>query len=826
MTTESASLYDRQIELEQESVFLGQQRYDNTERLPWDQKDRTGRDEAATMPGQRLLKATLEPTAHLIYLFMEEASKGGAGRKHSAVYYLAHIDPMQAAYLTARQVINAAATQKTLNTASQLVASAVEDHLNLAAVAKEHPGLYRKVSDQLKSSTSATHRMGVYRAVQDKYTGRHLKWDTKERALLGSKLIELFVEATGAVEIVRDTRGRNDTPILLRFSPEWAEKLRKGHEQCALLSPINLPMIHPPRPWVNPYRGGYLSEHMKKTLVQTRSREYLDELGSLELGPVMAAVNAVQATPWRINKAVLEVMQEMWNSNTHTPALPPPYDAPLPPRPTGLPPVGSDIPLTVEQTEELKVWKAKASKVHTANAKRISKRALVAQRLYVAGRFKDEAAIYFPHFLDFRGRVYPFANYLNPQGDDLAKGLLQFAVGKPLGEAGGYWLKVHIANLFGVDKVDFADRVAWTEAHAEQLLDSALNPLDGQRFWETADNGSNAFQALAACFEFLGYSLNGASHVSHISVAMDGSCSGLQHYSALLRDPVGGAAVNLVPSGRPADVYTAVGKAAQGLSDVSGDAYSSAWLGKVCRKIAKQPTMTLCYAATQFGMQNQIESALEKLDEDNGGRYLNGDIDNNLAARYMAGIVWQAIGTQVVAARAAMDWLKEAAKVAASVGLPIRWSSPLGLPVVQAYRKAKGEKLNVFVDGVRMRMTVVVDTLEIDSVRQASGIAPNFVHSLDAAHLMRTALMAQEYGISSLAVIHDSFGSHAADIPVLNAVIREAFIEQYTPNLLEKFKDEIAEQLGDPSLVEKLPPLPPMGTLELDAIRDAEFFFA
>ena len=40
--------------------------------------------------------------------------------------------------------------------------------------------------------------------------------------------------------------------------------------------------------------------------------------------------------------------------------------------------------------------------------------------------------------------------------------------------------------------------------------------------------------------------------------ALDGTCNGLQHYSAMLRDPVGGAAVNLRPSDTPADIYQTV----------------------------------------------------------------------------------------------------------------------------------------------------------------------------------------------------------------------------------------------------------------------------
>ena len=47
----------------------------------------------------------------------------------------------------------------------------------------------------------------------------------------------------------------------------------------------------------------------------------------------------------------------------------------------------------------------------------------------------------------------------------------------------------------------------------------------------------------------------GLSFVSHLPIAMDGSCNGLQLFSLMLRDPVGGTAVNLLPADTPQDIY-------------------------------------------------------------------------------------------------------------------------------------------------------------------------------------------------------------------------------------------------------------------------------
>jgi DNA-directed RNA polymerase, mitochondrial len=823
-TAPSADLVQRQFDLETESVHMGTIRYRSERALPW--QDKPGaREEAALQPGKKLLTEAVAPVAAAIEAFLEASETGKAGRKHVALPYLAQIDPEQAAYIAIRTCINHAATRKTLQACAKNIASALQDHLNLVGLAKEHPGLYRKVMEQLSTSTSARHRTGVLRHVQQKYAGTTLSWGERESLLVGSKLVELVAEATGLITEVRMTGASRQTPIQVHFTDEAVAWLDRGHARCELMSPIHLPMVAPPRDWTNPYSGAYYSKAITLRLIKTRSKGYLDELGNIDLSRVYSALNAVQSTPWAINKPVMEVMHRLWEQGGGVAGLPRRMDEHLPPRPEGIARETPVAELTVDQLEVLKLWKARAAEVHTSNAAAKGDRVVVNQKLWIAERFAEEAAIYFPHTLDFRGRVYPVASYVTPQADDTGKALLRFAEGKPLGEDGAFWLAVHIANLFGVDKVSFEDRVAWTMENEEALLESAMSPDDNVDFWGNADS---PFCALAACFEWLGYKVAGDEFVSHLPIAMDGSCSGLQHFSAILRDSVGGAAVNLVPAEKPADIYTAVANRAQAVSDASAseNELAAAWVGKVGRKIAKQPTMTMCYSATKFGMQGQIRNALK--DADKAGKYLPEGTENHPAAVYMAGVVWDAIGEVVIAARTAMDWLQQVSALTAQVGLPLRWTAPNGLPILQEYREFKGKRIDVHFGGRRMELMLQIDTDKISAVRQKSGVAPNFVHALDSAHLMGTANLAVANGMEHFAMIHDSFGVHACDTTRFNRVIRAAFVEQYTPDVLAQFRDEIVAQLqvSAPELVEQMPPLPPKGDLDLDAVLASDFFFA
>jgi DNA-directed RNA polymerase len=483
--------------------------------------------------------------------------------------------------------------------------------------------------------------------------------------------------------------------------------------------------------------------------------------------------------------------------------------------------------MTVAQQEDFRAWKRRMARhyeEHTTNAREW---AAVQRRALVVGRFRAEKEFYFPYFLDFRGRLYPFSEAINPQGDDLTKSMLEFANGEPLGEDGAYWLAVHLANNYandGLDKAPLDERVAWVEENEEAILDSAANPLDGARFWTTAEK---PWQFLAACFEWAGFRVQGPEYVSHLPVNMDGSCSGLQHYSALLRDAVGGEAVNLVPRTRANDIYTKVAARAQVLSNTSDDAeIARMWRGKVVRKIAKQPTMTMCYAVTRTGVRKQIQHAVRALDGAERGSYL-GVEDSYQAAQFMASRVWEAIGEVVVAARVGMDFLKACASSASKSGLPLRWTSPVGFGVSQAYFELVSKKVKVHYKGVAMQLDYDIDGSKVDRRSQASAVAPNYVHSLDSAHLMSTVNLGADNGIRDWSVIHDSFGTHAGKVSLLNAVLREAFVQQYSVDWLARFREEVSAQIAAAGVHDfDLPEVPAKGSLDIEQVRHSEFFFA
>jgi len=803
-------LHAEQLRLEQDMLTRGSHRY----RKMLDKKRQKGQ-EGQTAPGHHLVMESLGATAQAIQRFVVDATGGKPGKRHSALKYIQGQDAHVLAYLTALTCINALAlNQPKLTQVAIKLGNEVENEINFSMLSREHPGLHTVVQRQLKKSTSPRHAMTVMRHhVAYAAAAQRLTLNDRDALYLGLKLIELFIEATGLIELVLKHEGARNRLLVIVGKAKIMDWLSRAHESAALFHPVLLPMVVPPRPWTTPRDGGYLTALGRSDmLVRTRNRAYQRELEYADMSQVYASVNAIQATPWKINRPVLEVMRTLWDAGGGVAGLPDRELLEIPEQPALL---ASDPDYYREHhKDEFYAWKRKRAFIHEANARSVSKRVAASQKITLAEEFAQYPAIWFPCNLDFRGRAYPLPPLLNPQGDDVAKGVLHFAEGVSLGEDGAYWLAVHVANMFGVDKASFEERIAWVHGHEDQILDSALDPLDGQRFWTDAEL---PFCALAACIEWMGYKVNGNNHISHIPIALDGSCNGLQNFSAMLRDSIGGAATNLVPQAVPADIYTRVRDLAQEKLKAraeEGDAKAVKLDGQLTRAIVKRPVMTLPYGVTQSGMRAQVLEELKGV-----------GLDDWELASYLSKLLWECIGEVVIAARAAMDWLRDASRVASSADLPVGWTTPAGFPVLQDYRATDGIEIRPHVAGKRLKLTVAVEGLKLNRRRQTLGISPNFIHSCDASHMMLTTNLATANGITAFAMIHDSFGTHAGNTSILAAALRQAFVDQYQLDVLADFKQQLEEQLP-PEVAEQLPPLPPTGDLDLNLVLESRYFFA
>ncbi|KAJ3129868.1 DNA-directed RNA polymerase [Physocladia obscura] len=697
---------------------------------------------------------------------------------------------------------------------------------------------------------------------------------------------------------------------VIKMHPYILEKLSTDPVH---VHPRLLPMVVPPRPWLTHNSGGYL--HYKSEVLRTRSSEhraYLREADKNQhLAGVYESLDVLGKTPWRVNERVYEVVKKLWNSGESIADLPPIPDEKedaykKKPRPDNW----NDM-----SSAEKKAWNVEQHKQMSKRRNDFSQRCDTNYKIEIARSFLGQT-IYFPHNMDFRGRAYPMPAHLNHMGNDFCRGLLMFDTKKQLGERGLRWLKIQVANLMGNNKITFDEREKYADDNMDNILDSADHPLDGKRWWLTAED---PWQMLATCFELAEAwrSPDATKFMSRIPVHQDGTCNGLQHYAALGGDELGAKQVNLMPTDRPGDIYSAVSDRVSAAIDKlveGGDETAKLMQAKVTRKLVKQTVMTNTYGVTFIGARDQVKSRIRE----NPELYPFTDEQIGQCSLQITHLIFDSLGELFTGARALQNWLNSTAlmiaksipaasipqiqlddaaflskigclpsaftvaraevkevsarerkiedipKLAQISGIDelnmvlldaatdeeiispvihvsedemfdfldkdddaayaaskqaesdlsaiaakaasasqqeskikveklasVIWTTPLGLPIVQPYRDQKKRSIQTLLQTV----TIVDNTTlsAVNPMKQSTAFPPNFIHSLDATHMMLSAIKCNQEGID-FAAVHDSYWTHACDVDKMAEVLRETFVTLHSKNIMQNLREELRER--------------------------------
>lgn len=357
------------------------------------------------------------------------------------------------------------------------------------------------------SSSLTQARANIRRTSTKSVLADHTEWPLAVKIKVGAMLISKLVEVA-RIPVTREhprtkekiTRPRpafqqkmtyfmGKRQNLLTACSELRDKLRK--EPVGPLIVKKLPMLVEPVPWSDFKTGGYLNyptEFVRIPANDQTPKDYAKAaIDKGHMKSVFDAINALGKTPWRINNEVLSVQITAWNSGEKIGNF-----APLEPQfnPPPEPTAGQDPQSRAKWLAEMQEIENKKTGLH-------SQRCHQNLQLEIARSFRNDK-IYFPHTVDFRGRAYPVPPYLNHMGADNVRGLMLFAEGKPLGEHGLRWLKVHLASVYGYDKASFSEREQFVMDHLDDIYDSVNNPLTGCKWWQGSED---AWQTLAACFE-------------------------------------------------------------------------------------------------------------------------------------------------------------------------------------------------------------------------------------------------------------------------------------------------------------------------------------
>lgn len=632
------------------------------------------------------------------------------------------------------------------------------------------------------------------------------------------------------------TKSKSRVESIVEASDSMRELMESSSEAMALQSFSLEPMISEPDSWdYSGTGGGYYSPmlkmdrkyHFKRNLVKTHAFKGVDDKNtSLTSYDVVGAVNAIQSTPWRVNTFILDVLLKLEDNEEARATLKKVYPAETKYIKR------LDNQYTPEEFKALSKEKKKElrdnrSAITRANDLYKAKQSIDRDRtisIEQAVKFKDRERIYFPYDLDYRGRIYAMAmSGLNPQGSDLAKGLIQFAEGSPVRSADGdRWFKINMANLMGKDKLRLDERVAFTEG-SEELLRSVISDPIKNTDWHDWDK---PLQGLACAYDYVNY-LDDPSYKVLCHIQLDGKCNGVQHLCALTNDDKVAPHVGLVETYEGGDIYQfvcdAVMKVVEQFKETGNETeqlWATQWLDSelINRSLTKKPVMTRSYAATLYGIKDGVKDHVLK----EGKETLFNELI--LESNWMGQIIWDTMNEELKGPMLVMEYFKKVAKVVGEANKPLWWTTPSGMRCYYGPRKTKTKNLQININRRTKNYTLNTPTDDINKAKLQSSIAPNIIHSFDASHLIMTTIQAMSKGIQDFAYVHDSFGVKPDQVTPLLESIRRAWIDIYSTNQLERLYEEWVEMYPECDIPDwKM--YVETGSLDAREVLKSDFFF-
>jgi DNA-directed RNA polymerase len=777
------------------------------------------------------------------------------GRNQAHVTLLEPMDPEAIAFLAVRAVLNdllnggkfrangdgdtTAMVEIMGRNVMTTIGKVVYHELMLSMFSEEAPELFYTLVNDLgrRLSKSERHRLNVFR-IKMKEAGIPVpEWGAAGTQQIGAYLLDQLA-TLGMVDIDKRsmaaaTAKQVRNSINVRLSEDCLDLVSQIKEMVAETTPYYLPCIEQPKDWVSIMDGGYHTNDMRRmSPFCIKSQGAWSEVAEHDLTRVFAAINALQRVEWQVNGQMLDTIRQVARHFDMDEIISQ-AENPAPLAPDWLSDGMKQDDMSPDEVEQFKIWKRAKREWYTQMKLRGTKFGRFVTATGVAQKFRSFDKLHFVYFADFRGRLYVQTTGISPQGSDMQKALIRFAKGEPLDSVDAErWFCINGANKFGYDKATLDDRVKWCKDHEANILSFAADPISN-RGWQDADS---PLQFLAWCFEYAEWFKHPETFVSHLPVGMDGSCNGLQNFSAMLRDEIGGKATNLTPSALPNDIYGNVADVTmlllrrtdpRSVPDADEDDAESMrarnkaelankhrlmWLKHgITRSLVKRSVMTLPYGSTRFSCADFIVG--DYLKEGKAPEFSREEY--GAAAQFLSHFVWEAIGEVVVKATDAMEWLQKNTKTILSQDTGVRWMTPIGFPVIQYYQEQDLHRINTKLCG-NTKIRVNQDSQDKPSLsNHKNGIAPNFIHSHDAAHMKLVILAAAAEGMA-LAMIHDDFGTHARNAATLYRIIREQFVAMY----------EGHDPLADLAAAYELTSPPEKGSLDLRQVLISPYFFS
>lgn len=358
---------------------------------------------------------------------------------------------------------------------------------------------------------------------------------------------------------------------------------------------------------------------------------------------------------------------------------------------------------------------------------------------------------YFVWQYDKRGRIYDKGYDIHIQGNEYHKASLRFSKKEKLTNRGIYWLKVDLANTYGLDKLPLDKRVNFIDKNIDDML-------------------ANKEQWISKADEPLLFELTLNSYVKgvinkepigHIT-RLDATCSGPQIMSVIMIDIKAMKTFNILGEQRN-DFYTLIAKKVKDKCPDS-DIFSSDM--KEVRKAIKKPLMTFFY--------NSKSKPKELLGGDNSKEY-NAFIE--------------ALQEEASGALELMEDINECFDENAYYHA---WRLPDGHNAYCPVTKVVDKRIELHEIGNNLKIQYRYKSNEPNKDEWRS-LTPNIIHSIDGWIVRQVTMALHAKGIE-LSPIHDSFGVHPNYCDELRKAYRGCISRLYRENIIDSILSDVVEE--------------------------------
>ena len=542
------------------------------------------------------------------------------------------------------------------------------------------------------------------------------------------------------------------------------------------------------------YSGGYYMEWVRKPLCRKNNHS---EFGI----DAINLLNTIQGTAWSIDPDIHQWQQECLNKGISIGKLKAVLEHPelKQDMPMELRKLPKDHPKRIE-------WRQKRHILYVQHSEAVTKSQRSRTSVSLAARFLEFPRFYLSWSCDYRGRMYSQQSFLHQQSSDFERALLRFSDGCKLDARGEYWAAQAVGSAFLGTKVSFKKRTDWTYENRDLIEAISNDPITLSSQWE---NCSEPWQFLQLAMEWNRVVLKKEKHLWDVPIGADSTASGLQLLSAMRRDPKGMKWTNLFqsesPSTPPLDAYLEVLRIA---SELAIQKKETSWLSQylTSRKLGKPLVMKLIYNASLKTNRHDVREYF--IDQK-----LYPDIVDNKAVYKITDLIREASRTVFPMAFEALEWLQRLCDQAKKNGSEaLVWITPTQdlIELVKFNYMKKVIRTSHHGD-------VTIGTgepKEINYKKIASALAPDFVHSYDAA-VLKSSFKDWNQPIT---LIHDCLKVLPNDMDRALERVRKGFVHVCSGDPLARLADDLGVS------EEQLPRLK-QGTGNLLAVLDSAYIF-